>query len=329
MSFKHLSKLAVACPGQGILPRGCLYEFRLMQPLFSHSLQCVDESLKENFTRHLLAPPLASIDAWGLSTANAQPAIVAATYVMAEVLKKAHGVDLATHARVSHFLGHSLGEYSALLLTGVLSLDEAVTIVRRRGELMQDLVKLQKYEMRSLLLKPLLYELVHNAAAKRGVLACANNASLIAVSGTALELDDLVLLLNGSKKTVLKQTQLPVSVPFHNRLLETIEPALLSCRTHSRQGTKPIVSNFSGAESKGDVYANTVLGTSKPVQWKKSIEFLKDRGVGSLVNLGPGTAVSTINSRFDVQNFSAGSPQDLKILADVFERSPSDVGVCE
>lgn len=308
-----IARIAVACPGQGILPQGCLHGFRQYQPRFQRHLDCIDETLGEKFSRHMVGPPESST-AWSLSTANAQPAILGASYIIADLFKELHGIELGAHPRVHYLLGHSLGEYTAHLLGGAFSLAEAVGLVRKRGRLMETLVGNSAYEMRVLVFRPTLYDVVCETAAQHGVLACANNATQVSVLGPAPALDQLVAALNAERKTVLKQTTLPVQIPFHNKLLRSIEPELA---WPAGRTSVPIVSNYSGA-AHHDGYGLTVKGTLAPVQWKRSMEFLIADNVTHVINLGPGTAVDAINARFPVTNVPLKSVADMAAAAQVF-----------
>lgn len=312
-SVRSKSTIAVACPGQGILPRGCLHQFKAHQALFQDSLDCVDEALGENFSSYLVELPPEQ-DPWSLSTANAQPAIVASTFIHYELLRKLHGIDLATGPKVSHLLGHSLGEYSALLLGGALTLSQAVQIVRRRGVLMEELVKDKDYAMIVLVFKPASFESVLEVASARGVLACVNNETQILISGDPKALEQAIDEMNSGKKTILKQAKLPVTIPFHNMILQSIESELGDMVASPLVSTKPIISNHTGAPS-SDLYVDTVRANSTPVQWKKSMELLIDLGVTDVVNLGPGSAVDAVNKRFKVTNHAVKTLEDMEKLA--------------
>ncbi|GEQ67801.1 hypothetical protein JCM33374_g1466 [Metschnikowia sp. JCM 33374] len=318
--LKSITSLAVACPGQGIVPRGCLYGVRAYRPLFQQTLDCVDSVLDTNVSDILLQePPHSSAppDPWSLSTANAQPAIVAATYALTEILKDVHDIDLTSDRRVSYFLGHSLGEYTALLLAGVLTLPQAVRVVRERGLLMEQVVQDNRYEMRVLVFRPSAYNTVYDVATEHGVLACANNNSQVSISGDPATLDAVIDKLNTPKKTVLKQVKLPVTVPFHSKILQEIEPKLAALVSETRPSSKPIISNYTGGISQGNLFANTVKCNSAPVQWKRSMEFLESAGVDAVISLGPGSAVDAINAKYAMANFGVKTAEDMAKLAEV------------
>lgn len=312
--ISKLKSLAVACPGQGIITRGCLSGVRKHQQIFQQTLDCVDLVFGEKVSRILLETPSSVPDPWSLSTANAQPAIVASTYVLVQILRDLHGIDLTSDHRVSFYLGHSLGEYTALLLSGVLTLPQALHVVRERGLMMEELVKERVYEMRVLVFRPSAYSHVYGVTSRRGVLACANNGSQILISGDPKVLDSVVAELNSPRKTILKQVTLPVTIPFHNEILGAIEPSLKELVKDKNPPTKPIISNYTGRVSEGDAYENTVRCNSVPVQWKTSMEFLETSGAEGIVSLGPGNAVDVINSKFSIANYPVKTVEDMASL---------------
>lgn len=316
---RRASTFAVTCPGQGIVAKGCLSLLKAHQHLFQPALDCVDETLGEHFSRHLLDLAPAAADQWSQSTANAQPAIVASTYVLYSLFRRLHGVDLATDPRVSHLMGHSLGEYTALLLGGALSLSQAIAVVRQRGLLMEELVASAPYAMTVLVFKPLEFDAVVDIANTHGVLACVNNATQVLISGEPSQIKAAIDAMNSPKKRILKQAQLPVTIPFHNEVLRAMDDKLGALVPEPKALSKPIVSNLTGEVCLTDAFANTIKCNSRPVQWKKSVETLTELGVTRLINLGPGTAVDAINGRFKVENFPLKSVDHFDQLAQAMD----------
>lgn len=315
-----MPRFAVVCPGQGILAKGCLAPLRNHLSQFRPILDCADQVLGENFSAHLLADPPKEADPWSLATANAQPAIVTATYVTHHLLRQLHGVDLARHPRVSHLLGHSLGEYTALLLSGVLDLEAALRIVRRRGELMQLLVGRARYGMHVLVFRPRDFDAVVAAASGHGVLACVNNRTQILISGELEALDAAVAAMDEGTRRVLRRVPLPVTIPFHHPVLAPVEDTLLQLPGVLGAWSRPIVANVTGEPAPAgatapEVYANTVRANSRPVQWKRSMEYLEEKGVDLVISLGPGAAVDAINSRFGVTNHPLKTVEDMAAVA--------------
>lgn len=317
MAAKRIGSLALACPGQGIIPQGCLYHLRKSQHLFSEHLECIDEAIGARFSPRLLESPHNLNDPWNLSTANAQPAILGASYIIADLFRKFHKIDLVTQPSTSHLLGHSLGEYTALVLGGVLSLDDGIKLVRKRGILMEALNDSMDAEMHVLVFRPSSFQTVLDLATEAQVLACVNNETQISISGDPLTLLEVVLRMNLYKKIILKQIKLPVKIPFHNKLLGSVERELGRTLPNSRDSSKAILCNVDGLARSLGVLEQTIAATSRPVQWKKSMDFLANEGTNSVLNLGPGNAVDAINSRFGIQNLPLKTEEDMALIADL------------
>lgn len=312
---RRASSFAVTCPGQGIIAKGCLSVLKSHQHLFQKTLDCVDETLGETFSQHLLEAPPSLADAWSQSTANAQPAIVASTYVIYSLFKQLYGIDLANDLRVSYLLGHSLGEYTALLLGGVLTLPQAIEVVRQRGLLMEELVKSKSYAMTVLVFKHTEFDAVVKVAQEHGVLACVNNGMQVLISGEPAQLQLAIDSMNSPKKRILKLAKLPVTIPFHNKVLQPIDEKLAALVKEQSVSSKPVISNLTGEVCTKDPFLNTVKSNSRPVHWKRSMEYLVENGVTKVVNLGPGAAVDAINGRFKVDNFPLKTLEDFEKLA--------------
>lgn len=317
MAAKRIGSLALACPGQGILPQGCLHHLRKNQHLFSRHLECIDETLGTRFSPYLLGLSNPN-DVWNLSTANAQPAILGATYIIADVFKQLHGIDLVARPSTSYLLGHSLGEYTALVLGGVVTLEDGIKLVRKRGCLMESLVgDSMDAEMHVLVFRAASFQRVLDVAAEAQVLACVNNETQISVSGNSKTLHDAVQRMNSPKKTILKQMKLPVKIPFHNKLLESVEGELKAVSLEPHRSVKPILCNVDGVARSLGVLEQTIAATSKPVEWKKSMDTLVAEGINTVLNLGPGNAVDAINSRFSIQSMPLKTEEDMAIIANL------------
>lgn len=321
MFSKRLASIALACPGQGIIPQGCLAPFKKHKELFQDSLDCMDLSANQSFSKYLLDPSLKLDDAWNRSTANAQLAILGTTCIITDLFRQLHGVDLVRHPKVSYLMGHSLGEYSSLVLGNVISFEDGCKLVRKRGILMEELFSGQepKREMHVLVFRPSEFKNVYEQTLNANVLACVNNETQISISGAPEELLKIVSKLNSTKKTILKQVTLPVNIPFHNKVLNTIEQELLLVLGQYSNSVKPIICNVDATPTTENVLAKTISGTSKPVQWKASMEFLVGHELDYVVNLGPGNAVDAINSRFKIKNLPLKTEEDMVGLAQILE----------
>ncbi len=245
-------------------------------------------------------------------TANTQPAILTASVAALRVLQDA-GQQPAVVA------GHSLGEYSALVAAGTLTFADAVRLVRRRGELMQEAVPVGQGAMAAVL--GLDDQAVGAVVARcRGdeVLDVANlNApgqTVIAGHRAAVERAAEVAQEEGARRAVL----LPVSAPFHCALMaparEGMEPLL--AETEFRDATVPVVVNVDAVPVQDGAALRDALvrQIESPVRWVESIEQIVASGLTSFVEVGAGGVLRGLIRRIHkgATVLPMGSPDDLE-----------------
>lgn len=223
--------------------------------------------------------------------------------------------------------GHSLGEYSALVASGTLSLVDGVRVVQRRGQLMQEAVPIGQGGMAAVMgLDNVSIDRACQRACEsvsKGTVQPANlNApGQVVISGTQEALQKASALCEeaGAKRVV----PLNVSAPFHSALMEPAAQSLsetLNAVTFSAPRI-PIVQNVLAATSDSIelIKNNLVTQLYSAVRWSESIEFLKRAGVDQVVECGPGKVLVGLNRRIDremkVFNLdSSSSLLDLKAL---------------
>jgi [acyl-carrier-protein] S-malonyltransferase len=250
-------------------------------------------------------------------TANLQPALVATSVAILRGLR-AERPDLVPVA----VAGHSLGEYSAHVAAGSLAFDEALRLVRRRGELMQEAVPVGEGAMAAILAldDDTVRGLVEEVA--RGqVLAVANyNApGQVVVAGHQAAVERAV---EAAREMRGKPRMLAVSAPFHCALMaparEGLEPALAAAPFADPQ--IPVVTNIDAeATSDGDAGRTALVRqVDGPVRWVESVERMTDSlGVERFVEVGPGSVlINTIKRiRPDTERFAVAEPEALDGLA--------------
>jgi len=230
-------------------------------------------------------------------TANTQPAILTVSVAAARALA-ARGVAPQWVA------GHSLGEYSALVTAGVLSLSDAVVAVRRRGQYMQEAVPVGEGAMAAILMLDL--EAIERAcreAAQGQVVSPANinSPGQVVIAGHAAAVDRACELCKnaGAKRAI----RLPVSAPFHCALMMPAQERLARdlSRLAFADPVVPLVNNVdarlvrTGAECREGL----VRQVSAPVQWQSSVERLRGEGVSTFVEVGPGAVLSGLVKKID------------------------------
>ena len=223
-------------------------------------------------------------------TANTQPAILATSVAALRPL-----VALGVHP--AFVAGHSLGEYSALVAAGTLSLADAVRTVRRRGQYMQEAVPAGVGAMAAILGLDLpAIEEACREAAEGEVVSAANVNSpgqvVIAGHAGAVTRASERCKAKGAKRAV----PLPVSAPFHCALMKPAQDRLATdlAALSFADPAVPLVSNVdaevvtAGAACRDGL----VRQVSGPVRWQESVERLVREGVDTFVEVGPGTVLS-------------------------------------
>jgi len=275
----------------------------------------VDEALGERLSTLAFGGPL---DALTL-TENAQPALMAVSIAALRALA-ARGIDL--RSKVAFVAGHSLGEYSALVAAGSLTVADAARLLRIRGRAMQRAVPVGAGAMAALI--GLDYDEAREvaaAAAESGVCAAANDNApgQVVVSGDRAAVERAVELAKakGAKRAVL----LPVSAPFHCSLMApaaaAMEEALATVELAAP--AVPLVANvIAGPVSDpAEIRRNLVRQVTATVRWRESIAWLGTAGVSLFVEVGAGRVLSGLAKRIveGAGTMSVGTPDEVEALA--------------
>jgi len=228
-------------------------------------------------------------------TANTQPAVLAASVAAAAACAE-RGLRPGIAA------GHSLGEYSALVVAGALRFADAIRVVRKRGQFMQDAVPVGTGAMAALMgLELAEVERVCAAAAKGEVVEVANvnSAQQIVVAGHRAAVERAVGLAGerGGKKSVV----LPVSAPFHCALMA---PAAERLRAELESITVadpriPVVRNADAGVTRtaAEVRPSLLTQVASPVRWTACVTRLAAAGATTFVEVGPGRVLTALLKR--------------------------------
>ena len=228
-------------------------------------------------------------------TANTQPAVLTTSVAAAAALAE-RGVTPGITA------GHSLGEYSALVAAGALRFADAVRLVRRRGEFMQEAVPVGTGAMAALLgVELATAEQVCAEAAQGEVVGVANINSpgqiVIAGHRTAVERAVAAAAARGGKKSVL----LPVSAPFHCALMKPAADRLASEleRLTVSAPRIPVIRNVDGGVTRtaDEVKPFLVRQVASPVRWTDCVERLAREGATGFLEVGPGRVLTGLLKR--------------------------------
>ena len=244
-------------------------------------------------------------------TANTQPAVLTTSVAAAAALAE-RGVTPGLAA------GHSLGEYSALVVAGALRFAEAVRLVRRRGEFMQEAVPAGTGAMAALLgVELATAEQVCAEAAQGEVVGVANINSpgqiVIAGHRTAVERAVTAAAARGGKKSVL----LPVSAPFHCALMKPAADRLAVEleRLAVSDPRVPVIRNVDGGVTRtaDEVRPFLVKQVASPVLWTDCVERLAREGATGFLEVGPGRVLTGLLKRTldGVRGFPVEDPASL------------------
>jgi [acyl-carrier-protein] S-malonyltransferase len=270
-----------------------------------------DETLGYNLSRLCFDGPEPELT----DTVNAQPAILAHSIATLEALKEKLGSILT---RPAFTAGHSLGEYSALVAAGALEFEEALRLVRARGVAMKHAGDSQPGGMAAIL--GLDAGKVTKVCQEAGSVQIANlNApGQIVISGEKESLDRAVALAKsaGAKRAI----PLAVSIAAHSELMRfaaaEYDAAVVQVPLHPPQ--VPVVSNVTARilEDEGAIRREMIAQLTSPVQWVKSIEYMRSSGVQQFVEIGPKEVLAGLIRRIvpEAQVLSLGSASAIGAL---------------
>lgn len=223
-------------------------------------------------------------------TENTQPAILTVSVAAFRAMSEA-GIGAP-----SFVAGHSLGEYSALVAAGVLSLSDAVRTVRARGRYMQEAVPVGTGAMAAVIGGEL-SDVERICAEAGGDQVCSvanfNSPGQAVIAGSTEAVDRAIELLQGVAKRVIK---LKVSAPFHCVLMKPAQDRLAQDleRLEFNQPAMPVVTNVDARPMTApqELRDALVRQVSSPVRWVESMQLLIGEGVDTFVEAGPGKVLS-------------------------------------
>lgn len=313
-----MKSFAFVFPGQGSQSVGMLDGWGT-HPVVAQTLAEASDALGQDVAQLIKEGPK---EALALTT-NTQPVMLVSAVAAYRVWMAETGVAPAVVA------GHSLGEYSALVASGVLSLAQAAPLVRLRAQAMQDAVPVGVGAMAAIL----------GMDAAKVIAGCAeatgtfgqnsseiveavnfNDAAQTVIAGSKAAVDKAceILKANGAKRALL----LPVSAPFHSSLMkpaaEKLKEKLADMQFAAPQ--IPIVNNIDVAvETDADRIRFALYRQAfGPVRWVECIQAIKARGLSSIVECGPGKVLAGMVKRIDPE-LTGAALFDLATLAEVKE----------
>ncbi len=250
-------------------------------------------------------------------TINTQPALMVHSVAVWRVLQ-----ELIPEFQPAYVAGHSMGELSALVASAALPFRDALSLVRRRGELMKRAGVISPGGMAAILGLdiPTLDEICSQASASGEVVQVANDncPGQVVISGADAALERALPLAREAKAR--KVVRLAISIAAHSPLMnhaqEDFNQAVESAPI--QDPVRPIIGNVSAkpmtnaAQIKADLRAQL---TSR-VRWTESIQYMLSQGVNTFVELGSGSVLAGLIRRIDreANTFSLGTPEDFEKL---------------
>ena len=289
-----MAKLAFVFPGQGAQVVGMGKDFYDNYDIAKKLFDEADDALGYSIKKMCFEGPEEELKL----TANTQPAILVVSVIVSAILKS-NGITPAIAG------GHSLGEYSALVAANVLDFKDAVVLVHKRGQFMQEAVPVGEGSMAAIigLDDDKIVEVCTKISKDVGEVQAVNFncPGQTVIAGTAKGVDAAVeeLKAAGAKKAVV----LPVSAPFHSTLMAPAAKKLAAEleKITFRDAEFPIAANVNGElETKADVIKqNLIIQADHPVKWIACVNAMRDFGADTFVEAGPGKTLCGFNKRID------------------------------
>ncbi len=304
---------SVIFPGQGSQIVGMGKEFferfDLVKNLFSEA----DNILNLHLSKIILDGPKSELDL----TANTQPAIFLISYSIFQIAQKEFNINLN---KAKYFAGHSLGEYSALACAGYLNFADTLKLLRSRGEAMQNAVPKGEGGMLAVLGSNIvIIEQILDENKNQLLVQIANDNSdgQVVLSGKT---NDLVKLADVLKTKKIKNMILPVSAPFHCKLMKKATEIMKTEieKTNFNDVKNKLISNVTANEifDKNDLKALLIKQIENRVRWRESVINMIDKGINHFIEIGPGKVLSGLVKRInkDVKINTINNEIDIKDL---------------
>ena len=253
-------------------------------PEAKHVFEEIDDTLEQNLSRVMFEGPEEEL----ILTENTQPALMAVSIAITEILKKRGFIISGVLA------GHSLGEYSALTAANSLTLKDAALTLKIRGKAMQSSVPKNKGSMAAILglnFDQILEIIISNNLQDTVFIANDNADGQVVLSGLKENIENSLHIFkeNGARKAM----QLAVSAPFHCPLMkpaqEIMEKSLSSIKL--QKPDVPVISNVTVdiSEDENQIKNNLVNQVTEMVRWRETMTKFVDMGVEELYEIGSGS----------------------------------------
>lgn len=315
-SVVRMTKKIFLFPGQGSQTVGMGKDFYENFSLVKQTFEEAQDVLKIKLYKLCFEGPENELKL----TANTQPAILMTSYAIYRVLTQETGL------RADLLAGHSLGEYTALVVSGALKFSDAISLVHVRGQAMQQAVPLDKGAMVALMgieAKEAI-ELCREVSTQENIVSPANfnGGGQVVVSGTASAVKKLVELIERShSEKIRKAVPLDVSAPFHCHLMMPAAKKMESVLEKISFSKVQIsyIANVDAALYQGEgvpIRKLLVEQIPNPVQWEESMKSLQKYDIEEAFEIGPGKVLTRLLRRInkDIKTYNIQRVEDLKLF---------------
>ena len=301
---------SVIFPGQGSQIVGMGKEFHAKFDIVQKLFEEADEVLNFPISDLILNGPKEKLN----FTENTQPAIFLVGYSIFQVVKQNFKIDLN---KAKFFAGHSLGEYTALASAGVITFSDTLKILKVRGEAMQSAVPKGEGGMVAVLgseISKIEKIIEDNKNVYECFIANDNSTGQIVVSGDTRSVDEFISDL---KKESIKNIKLPVSAPFHCKLMKKATNIMNEeiKKVKFKDPNNILISNVTATEMNktSEIKDLLIKNLESRVRWRESVLFMISKGVDNFIEIGPGKVLSGLIKRInkDVKVSAINNEEDI------------------
>jgi [acyl-carrier-protein] S-malonyltransferase len=305
--------IAFVFPGQGSQAVGMGAELAKAHASARAVFDEVDAALGQKLSQIMFEGPLETLTL----TENAQPALMAVSLAVMQVLETEKGFHLA--GKVKYVAGHSLGEYSALAAAGAISTADAARLLKTRGRAMQAAVPVGQGAMAALLGvgKDAAEKLAAEAAQGEACqLANDNEPTQAVISGAKTAIDRAAGLAKAHG--VRRFLPLNVSAPFHCALMQPAADAMAEAlgKTAVKPPVVPVVANVAAkpVSDPAEIVRRLVEQVTGTVRWRECVAFMAGAGVTTFYEVGAGKVLTGLVKRIadGATGVAIGMPEDVR-----------------
>lgn len=307
--------IAFVFPGQGSQFIGMGKDLAETYEEARETFQEIDDTLSQKLSAVVFEGEESDLN----MTENTQPALMAVSMAVINVLKKQAGLNIE---KTCQFVaGHSLGEYSALCAAEVISLADTARLLKLRGQSMQEAVPVGVGAMAAVLgLDFDVVAKIAEQAAKDQICVAANDNSVgqVVISGHKEAVERAIAM--ASEKGARRAIILPVSAPFHCDLMAPAAEKMARslAKTTFNAPFVPVIANVTANEQTNPEVLKSLLveQITGAVRWRESVLYMAKQGITDMVEIGAGKVLCGLARRIDrsIATQNVGTPEGVDAL---------------